>query len=66
MGRSKNAMPSFMTACVSSSGIPTFLRYKNPTSRRAWRSWIRKSGFVVGDLASERSRMGMESNDILD
>ena len=46
--------------------MPTFLRYKNPTSRRAWRSWFKKLGLIAGSLAKDRSSMGIESNDILD
>ncbi len=65
MGKSKNAMPSFMTFCVSSSGMPTFFRYKKPTSRRACRSPSKNCGLVAGSLAWDRSRMGMESNDIV-
>lgn len=65
MGKSKNAMPSFMTFCVSLSGMPTFFRYKKPTSRRACRSWSRNCGLVAGSLAWDRSRIGMESNDIV-
>jgi hypothetical protein len=65
IGRSKKATPSFMTFCVSSSGIPTFFRYKKPTSRRACRSSSRNCGLVAGSLALDRSRMGIESNDIL-
>ena len=65
MGKSKNATPSVMTAWVSSSGMPTFLRYRNPTSRRAWRRSVRNWGLVEGSLASERSRMGIVLKDII-
>lgn len=65
IGRSKNDTPSFMTICVSSFGIPTFLRYRNPTSSRACRSCSRNWGLVEGSLASERLRMGMESKDMV-
>lgn len=54
-----------MTAWVSSSGSPTFLRYKKPTSNNACRRSSRKADLVAGSFASERSRMGIESNDIL-
>ena len=64
-GRSKKATPSLITACVSSSGIPTFLRYKKPTSSSAWRSSSRNWGLVAGSLARERSRMGMVTKDII-
>ena len=65
IGKSKNVTPSFITAWVSSSGMPTFLRYKKPTSRRAWRSSSKNWGLVEGSLARERSRIGIVLNDII-
>lgn len=63
IGKSKNAFPSVITCSISSSGIPVFFMYKNPTSRRAWRSSTRKPGFVAESLARERSRTGTELKD---
>ena len=62
-GISKNPTPSLITLSVNSSGIPTFFKYKNPTSSNAWRSSSRNLGLVSGSRASERSSMGMELND---
>lgn len=64
-GMSKNALPSEMTLWKSSSGMPTFLMYRKPTSISAWRRSARKAGLVAGSLASATSRMGMELNDIV-
>lgn len=44
--------------------MPTFLRYRKPTSRRAWRSSSRNWGLVDGSFAWERSRIGIALNDI--
>lgn len=62
-GISKNPTPSLITLSVNSSGIPTFFKYKNPTSSNACLSSSRNLGFVSGSRASERSRMGIELND---
>ena len=53
-----------MTSWNNSSGMPTFLRYKKPTSIKAWRRFLRNSGFVAGSLAAARSRMGIDVNDM--
>lgn len=63
-GMSKKLLPSLMTSSHSSSEMPTFLRYKKPTSMSAFRSWSRNSGLVAGFLDSARSRMGMDVNDM--
>lgn len=65
LGRSKNAFPCAMTSSINASLIPVFLIYRNPTSRRALRKDSRKIGLVVVSRASERSRMGMESKDMV-
>ena len=65
IGKSKNATPSLITACVRSSGMPTFFRYRNPTSRRACRSSSRNLGLVLGSFARERSSSGIAEKDIL-
>lgn len=63
-GMSKNVVPFSITLSNSSSGTPTFLRYKNPTSISACRSCFKNSGFVAGSSASERSNRGIVVNDM--
>jgi hypothetical protein len=63
MGSSKKAIPSVITLCHKSAEMPTFLRYKNPTSINAYRNSSRKAGLVWGLRARERSRIGIELNE---
>ena len=44
--------------------MPVFEIYRNPTSSSARRRSARKASFVSGFLERERSRIGMEANDI--
>lgn len=54
-----------MVCLNSSSGIPTFLRYRKPTSSKACRRSERNAGLVVGSLARAMSRIGIDVKDIL-
>lgn len=62
---SKNAFPSLITSSNISSSMPTFFKYKNPTSISARRSSARNCGFVAGSRASERSSTGMDVKDMV-
>jgi len=64
VGRVKKSFPMSHTLSRNACSMPKFLMYRNPMSMMAWRRSARRAGFVEGSSASDKSRTGMEANEV--
>jgi len=65
MPSSKNRNVSWQTLSTNSFGNPVSERYRKPTLSSVSRSFVRKSGLVVGSRASASERIGTVWKEVL-
>lgn len=65
-GMSKNLIPCSHTRSYKSWSMPVFLIYRNPVLSNASLSLTRNAGLVSSDLPSERSKIGISLNAMLE